>query len=94
MFLSIGNTDSVFLDYIFRKIAGGDSEKYYSMVLTAQIIETIIGIILFILIVRFLIVVPSECKRKADALESIDESLIMLAEKDKIHKPKDDMKQD
>ena len=62
------------------------------MVYAWTIIVTIIRIILFVLIVRFLIVVPSQCKRKADALESIDESLIMMSEQNKNQKPKEDMK--
>ena len=81
-----------FFDIIFKKLAGGDINQYYSMVYAWTIIVTIIRIILFVLIVRFLIVVPSQCKRKADALESIDESLIMMSEQNKNQKPKEDMK--
>ncbi len=84
------NSSAVFWDIIFRKLSEGNLEKYYNMVVWMTIAEAIIGIILFILVVRFLIVVPSACKRKADALESIEESLIMISEQNKNIKSKDD----
>ncbi|HAV90668.1 MAG TPA: hypothetical protein DCW44_05295 [Eubacterium sp.] len=90
MLLTMGSTGTSFFDFIFSKLSEGDYEKYYNFVVVFTVVETIIKLILFILVVRFLIVVPSSCKRKADSLESIEESLVMISEQNKNTKSMND----